>query len=165
VKPFGSSPNFRSVSLTSRWCQKNFARIRIFNFCPAWETTHIDKATIWRIGTPHNSFLVWNWDSERQIMVQIWCDRRGMRVGFNSHIGRSDVRCGRWRNRGVYPTTFTIARPGLAAHLLSLTVAGMRPVMAMRMTKPPQEGTKRTSFDSIAKAQKPDDGKRQKQPG
>jgi len=37
-------------------------------------------------------------------------------------------------------------------------------MMTMRMTKRPQKSTERTGFDSIAEAQKPDDGDVQKQP-
>jgi len=97
-------------------------------------------------------------------MVSVSRDRRDMRAGFNRRPGRSNARCGRWRNRHACPRTFAIVRFRLAAYLLSLTRAGMRPVVAMRMTKRPQKSTERTSFDSIAEAQKPDDGEGQKQP-
>ena len=97
-------------------------------------------------------------------MVSISRDRRDMRAGFNRRAGRSDTRCGRWRNRHARPGTPAIARFRLAAYLLSLTRVGMRPMMAMRMTKRPQKIAERTGFDRIAEAQKPDDGKGQKQP-
>ena len=98
-------------------------------------------------------------------MVNISRDSRGTRPGFNRRSGRSNARSDRWRNGCVCPVAFAIIRYSLAACLRSLTVSGMRPMVAMRMTKRPQKSTKRTSFDRIAQAQKSDDGKRQKQPG
>jgi len=87
-----------------------------------------------------------------------------MRAGFNRRPGRSDARCDRWRNRCVYIMALAVVHFRLAVQLWSLTVAGMRPMMPMRMSKRPQKSAKRTGLDNIAEAQKREHGKSQNQP-
>src|SRR5207302_11256011 len=123
------------------------------------------KAKIWSIGTLQTSFFFRNRDSDREIMVAISRDSRATRPGFNRRSGRCNTRSDRWRNGCVCAVAFAIIRYRLAACLRSLTVSGMRPMVAMRMTKRPQKSTNRTGFDRIAQAQKPDDDRRQKEPG